>query len=173
MVASASKILTVSYGTFSCTLEGFDEPFIMMKAVAEYFRDLAADDRYFGAEPPQPDGEALQRLAGRDIRQRVEARVDGAGVTLRASAAEPAPVAAAAPAAVAPRSFADPVVVAPDPQVNHEVAAKLERIRRAVAEARASVAQDTAARLGDTPEIPSATICDETADLLLHLPEQV
>ncbi|MCW3781909.1 hypothetical protein [Defluviimonas salinarum] len=134
-MVGASKILTVSYGTFSCTLEGFDEPFSTMKAIAEYFRDLAADDRYFGAEPPTPDAEMLHKIAEREIQRRVDAKISEHGIVLRpqgAQADQPAtaPAPAAAKSAAAPAPAVAERVTAPE---DDGVAAKLQRIRAVVA----------------------------------------
>ncbi len=86
----SSKVLTVSYGTFSCTLEGFDDPVETMKVVAEYFRELSNRDRYFGSEPPTPDPAVLNRLASETIRRPVETEELEDGVILRPAAGAPA-----------------------------------------------------------------------------------
>lgn len=158
-MVGASKILTVSYGTFSCTLEGFDDPFSTMKAIAEYFRDLAADDRYFGAEPPTPDTEMLQRIAEREVRRRVEAKTEESGVVLRAGAltapeAAPAPV---APAVAAPIAAATVLSVAPEPPAPDSIAAKLARIRAAV---------DHARQAAQVPAAETAEDSDANEDLI-------
>jgi hypothetical protein len=86
-MVTSSKILTVSYGTFSCTLEGFDDPFTTLQMVAEYFRKLAAEDRFFGGSPQMPDTEKLKQIARNATSRAVDAEVGESGIVLRQSTA--------------------------------------------------------------------------------------
>lgn len=179
-MVGTSKILTVSYGTFSCTLEGFDDSFGTMKAIAEYFRDLAADDRYFGAEPPTPDADMLQRIAEREIHKRVSARIEGESVVLRPDAetddavaedapppAQPAPVAPVEAPKPAPAARKHVTVKETDNEDEvASVAAKLARIRAAVDTARVDTPTDQDAYTEDQHASESFAPDEDAPDVL-------
>ena len=152
-MVSSSKILTVSYGTFSCTAEGFEDPLGVVKDTTHFFRGVVREDRFFGAEPPQFDPE----LAAQLLQAQLDAEAQGGRLVLRGPLADvAAPVSqASAPASAPdvsrpapPRPTAE--VIGPDADRGME-AALAETAARAAAEAQAeaAAAQATESEIAD------------------------
>ncbi len=103
-MVTSSKVLTVTYGTFSCTLEGFDDPFTTLQKVAEYFRKLAARDRYFGGLPQIPDTDTLIDIAEQNSASEVDAEIAEDGIILRQTDRDVAEAEVTAPAEPEPEA---------------------------------------------------------------------
>lgn len=133
-----NKVLTVSYGSFSCTLEGFEDSFETMKAIAEYFRDIAASDPTFGSALVPPDLEMITQIARQDTVGDVDAHEEDGHFYLRASdhvaeTAEQADIDGMANIAAETQT---PSVLIPQvtAKSGNGIAARLQRIRDAAAE---------------------------------------
>ncbi len=156
-MANNGKILTVSYGAFSCTLEGFDDSVGTLKEITEYFRALSASDPRFGEQEVLPDTANLARIAESNEPRPVQIRTSDRGsILLRAEDAEFVPDPDAAPerradpkvdedqetlslaevmAHVSERGPSQPDAAQPQPAETtiDSVSAKLQRLRAVVA----------------------------------------
>ena len=118
-MAKTPKTLQVSFGGFSCTLEGFDDPVEAMRAVTEYLRELSTRDPAFAeriglaAPPPIAPSVALDPAPAITPQPLVPPRPPAPSVTLAPGAA-PA-FAAAPPLTAAPQPLAPPGLPAGEP----------------------------------------------------------
>ncbi|WP_300439178.1 hypothetical protein [uncultured Mameliella sp.] len=155
-MVSSSKILTVSYGTFSCTAEGFDDPLEAVKEATQFFRGVVGEDRFFGAEPPQFDPE----LASEYLRDRLSE--PGSGTLSLGSpprvmaAAASAGAMAAAMSGRADETTADDLL--PDDDTIEATAVLTERPEPATADLVPEVALDDVA-----PDGPEAAPAPQTS----------
>ena len=79
-----NQILDVTYGSFSCRLEGFDDSVETMKLVVSYFHELAGHDRFMDMALQAPDMETLARLTEEQTGQSVDIDMDDGQLRMRA-----------------------------------------------------------------------------------------
>ncbi len=148
-MVSSSKILTVSYGTFSCTAEGFDDPLAAVKEATQYFREVVRAEPHFGAEPQQLDPEMVNDL----FRDQISAQAGGGKLTLNA----PLPAAAVSAGALG-SALAAGAHALPDDDTIEAAARAADLVEEAEAAADAKAYEDA-----PEPEISDA-LSDSVAD---------
>lgn len=188
---NVKQILDVTYGAFSCRLEGFDDPVETMKAVVCFFHELAGDTRFLDMPPQAPDLETLKTLTEEQSGESVAVTQDDRGLRLVVSdagapaAAEDAPAVDETEASEAPQDtlgvegeVARAIEPAVDPlDEGATVADKLAHIRNVISDAAADdaapMAEDAAesvesaeAALSSTDDgFAAATLADDDAPL--------
>jgi hypothetical protein len=83
MMDENTQVLDVTYGNFSCRLEGFEDSVETMKMVVSFFHDLAGHDRFMDTEPLAPDMATLARLTEEQTGVAVDIEGEGNRVSLR------------------------------------------------------------------------------------------
>ncbi|MFO8126290.1 MAG: hypothetical protein R6T97_07450, partial [Yoonia sp.] len=160
-----NQILDVTYGNFSCRLEGFEDSVETMKLVVSYFHDLAGHDRFMDTDPLAPDLATLARLTEDQTGQPVDVEDTDNKISLRARS-ETADDTATAQAEVveteapenqagAEEDIADEISDAQKADDLSSVAAKLQRMRAAAERKPASASDDFSEDLSE-PVVPAA-----------------
>jgi hypothetical protein len=78
-----NKILEVTYGHFSCRLEGFDDAVETMKIVVSYFHGLAGNKLFTDKDFVVPDIETLIRLAAEQSDAKIAIEAEENRISLR------------------------------------------------------------------------------------------
>ncbi len=156
-MAGPGKSLQVTFGAFSCTLEGFENPVDAVLAVVEHFRAAVARGAAPEAAWGLPDERALARIAEQARSGPVEGRMDGDVLLLRAA---PPSGESPAPDSAAPRRRKLPAPPPDDEGVVDRILSQANihladpegaRRREAIASLKAAVAATQAGRvLGDS-----------------------
>ncbi|MEQ5870194.1 hypothetical protein J4E08_09810 [Sagittula sp. NFXS13] len=156
-MVSSSKILTVSYGTFSCTAEGFEDPLAVVKETTHFFRGVVGNDRFFGAEPPQFDSEMATEMMRAQLAQSSE---HGEGKLTLGS-----PIKAASSSALSAALAAGPTRRAADPEPPTDTLPDDDTIEATAV--LTEIPLDTAE--APLPEVPTA-IVDEAPKTVVETP---
>ena len=83
-MADFAKNMTVTLGSFSCTLSGFDDPFPLMRTVVDHFQEFTDHNPDFGTLPPKTNADNLKRLAEETTGMPVTAEMLDDDIVLRA-----------------------------------------------------------------------------------------
>lgn len=82
-MSEITKVLKVTYGNFSCRLEGFDDSVETLKSVVGYFHDLAGPAMFSEDTAVVPDLETLERVVTEGGAGDVDVTHDDNGIDLR------------------------------------------------------------------------------------------
>lgn len=82
MTTIDNRVLSVSYGSFSVRLEGFDDPFAILRRVTEYFRSVSAVDPTFGQKPLTEDIGILEAMEADLFNDDICLSTEGSTITL-------------------------------------------------------------------------------------------
>ena len=168
-MGESNKILDVTYGNFSCRLEGFDDTVETMKSVVGYFHDLAGHNLFTDQAPVVPDLDVLARLAARQTSGDIAIEESENGVSLRVMTEDEAPAEASveAEAPAEADNTADIAQASDDTAFEQELNENVFAQDVPVAEAAFEEPEETSAGdvfMDDTSEAPTIEFTDTAAD---------